>query len=57
MIFHRMKEIATYLMEVAEDTGYAYEFLCDRVSELVEDGQNYNSAVTEVGEIAYELDY
>lgn len=57
MMFHRMKEIATYLMEVALDTGYSYEFLCDRVEELVEDGENYNSAVTEVGAIAHELDY
>lgn len=57
MIFHRMKEIATYLMDVALDTGYSYEFLCDMVEELLQDGQDYNSAVTEVGEIAYELDY
>lgn len=57
MVFHRMKEIATYLTEVSMDTGYSYEFLCDRVGELLADGQDYNSAVTEVGEIAYELDY
>lgn len=57
MKFHRMKEIATYLTEVSMDTGYSYEFLCDRVGELLADGQDYNSAVTEVGAIAYELDY
>ena len=57
MRFNRMKDIATYLMEVAEDTGYSYEFLCDRVSECIRDGESYNQAVAFVSGVSYEKDW
>lgn len=57
MTFHRMKDIATALVEVAEDTGYAYDFLCDRVTELVEDGESYDAATAHVIAVSYEKDW
>lgn len=57
MKFHRVKEIATYLMEVSMDTGYDYEFLCRMVDESVADGEDINDAVTYVAGVSYEKDW
>lgn len=53
----RMRDLRDYLVDVAERTGYAYEFLADEVAELVRDGCRYDEAVDEVVETALEFDY
>ena len=55
-MFNSMKEIATYLMEVSIDTGYAYGYIAECVDDLVHDGVNYEDAAHEIADIAYEYD-
>lgn len=57
MKIHRMKDLAILIEEVAEATGYAYEFLAACVMELLEDGESAEEAFNEVRGIAYEHDY
>ena len=57
MKFTRMKDIATHLQEVSEDTGYDYDYLCERVEDQVRDGDTYNEAVDFVTRVSYEKDW
>lgn len=56
-MFNSIKEIATAIMDVALDTGYSYDYLCECMKELLDDGESYEEAFDEVSKIAYELDY
>lgn len=56
-MFNSMKEIATALMEVALNSGYEYDMLCECVEDLVYDGESYNKAFHEVESIANEHDF
>lgn len=57
MKFHRMKEIATAIQDVAEKTGYAFDFLAQCFDELINDGETAERAFEEVKAIAFEGDY
>ena len=52
-----MKEIATMIMEMALDTGYKFDFLCECVEEQVRGGESYHDAVEHVSQIAAEHDF
>lgn len=45
MKYHRMKEIATDLMEVAENTGFEYEILADCFEDLIAKGKTPEAAM------------
>lgn len=57
MTYKRMKHIATDLQIIADDTGYSYEFLAERVDEIVNDGETIEAAMDRVRDISYELDW
>ena len=57
MAYKRIKHIATDLQIIADDTGYSYEFLADRVNELVNDGESFEAAVDQVRSVSYEKDW
>ena len=55
-MFNSIKEIATAIMCVALDTGYSYDYLCECIKELLDDGESYEEAFNEMSDMAYELD-
>lgn len=57
MKFHRMKELVCAITELSLDTGYEYEFLCEAVDELLEDGETIETAFKEVYIVAHEHDF
>ena len=57
MKYNRMKHIATDIQLIALDTGYDYNFLCERVDELVEDGETYEAAIRSVRDTSAEHDW
>lgn len=57
MTYKRIKHIATDLQIIADDTGYSFQFLADRVNELVNDGESFEAAVDHVRSVSYELDW
>lgn len=57
MSYKRMKHIATDLQIIADDTGYSFQFLADRVGELVKDGETFEAAVDHVRSVSYEQDW
>lgn len=57
MTYKRMKHIETDLQIIADDTGYSYQFLADRVNELVNDGESFEAAVDHVRSVSYEKDW
>ena len=54
---YSFKDIACLLEEVAEETGYDSQFLCDMVSECMEDGQSATEAFAYVAGVSYEQDW
>lgn len=57
MTYKRIKHIATDLQIIADDTGYSFQFLADRVGELVKDGETFEAAVDHVRAVSYEKDW
>lgn len=57
MKFHRMKELVCAITKLSLDTGYEYEFLCEAVDELLEDGETIETAFKEVYIVAHEHDF
>ena len=57
MTYKRIKHIATDLQIIADDTGYSFQFLADRVNELVNDGESFEAAMDHVRSVSYELDW
>lgn len=56
--FYGMKDIATAIQDLADSTGYDYDFLCSCVEDLVkEDELTYEEAFRHVADIAYEQDF
>lgn len=64
-IYRSMKEISTALMECAEDTGYAFEYLDERLEEEIQDlidmddltAESITKAVDYVIAVSYEMDW
>lgn len=57
MKFNRVKEIATALTEVSMNTGYDYDYLCDRFNECIEDGQTAEEAFEFASSVSNEHDW
>lgn len=57
MKFNRMKEVATAIQEVADATGYSFEFLASCFDELIADGETASSAFSFVRDVAFEHDF
>ena len=57
MKFHRMKEIATAIQDVAFATGYSYEFLSSVFMEAIKDGETAEDAFTSLRDVAFEHDF
>ena len=56
MKFHRIKEIATAIQDVAFATGYSYEFLSSVFMEAIKDGETAEDAFTSLRNVAFEHD-
>lgn len=55
--YTRIKDIAIDLQELAEDTGYDYDFLGQQFDECIRDGMTPEAAMRLVQGISYELDW
>ena len=56
MKFHRMKEIATAIQDVADATGYSFEVLADIFNEGIADGETAEESYQFMHDIAFEHD-
>lgn len=56
MKFHRMKEIATAIQDVADATGYSFEVLADVFNEGIADGETAEESYQFMHDIAFEHD-
>lgn len=54
--FYRMKDFDIALHEIAEETGYDYNFLCDVFDESDED-ESYIDRIISISDIACEQDF
>ena len=52
-----MKRIYDEITTISEVTGYGVDFLCERVTELVEDGDSYAEALSQAREVSLERDW
>ena len=55
--FTSIKDVAIAIDELAEATGYDYNFLADAVQEGVDDGETYEEAFKYVCGVSYEKDW
>lgn len=55
--FRSMKDISCAILDLADTTGYDYDFLVDMVEELVADGESYEDAFMYVAGVSYEQDW
>lgn len=56
MKFHRMKEIATAIQDVADATGYPFEVLADVFNEGIADGESAEESFSFMRNVAFEHD-
>lgn len=52
-----MKDFSCALADVANDTGYNFEFLLDMFGEMVADGETFRDAFAHVAGVSYEYDW
>lgn len=57
MKFRRVKHIVSAIQEVADNTGYDFDFLAKCYKDLIEDGETPEAAFAQVRDVAYEYDY
>ena len=55
--FESMKDMSCAILDLADETGYDYDYLVDRIEEGVADGETYEDAFLTVAEISYEQDW
>ena len=57
MKFHKMKEVATAIQDVADATGYPFEFLVDVFNEGIADGETAEESFSFMRDVAFEHDF
>ena len=55
--FESVKDVSCALLDLAEATGYDYNFLAEVLEEYVADGNSYEEAFEHVACISYEKDW
>lgn len=55
--FESMKDISCAILDLADATGYDYDFLVDRIEEQVADGEEYEDAFMHVAGVSFEQDW